>query len=356
MMLFTEARQHGCRVTCARIRGHDNVIIENEVLSVRILASKGADVAELRHKASDVNLLWQGRRELLPQGAYVETVSRTQGSFLDHFHGGWQELFPNGGFACTYEGAQLGQHGEVSVLPWHVQIVRDEVECVVVRFWVDTIRMPFRIAKTVTLESQSAQVTIDWQISNLSPRQLHYSWGQHPGFGPPLLTDDCVIDLPGGDIRTPDEPQFPGHRLAPAQCSSWPNGRLVDGSQCRLDRVEPSSTRTHDVIYVENLPAGWAAIRNPVLELGLAMQWDQARFPYLWLWQVYGGMADYPSWGTLYHIAIEPFTGPFGSLVESIAAGLAPSLAGDASVSTSMTVTALAGAAAAIPFQPRDAV
>jgi galactose mutarotase-like enzyme len=341
--IFTEPRQHGCRIVTMISRGHEQVVLENEVMSVRVLASKGADIAELRHKATDVNLLWQGLTELRPQGSYVETAAREQGSFLDYFHGGWQELFPNGGFACTYEGARLGQHGEVSVLPWHVHVLKDEEESVAVRFWTDTVRMPFRIEKTLTLTAGSPELMISWTISNRSPRRLHYSWGQHPGFGPPFLSDDCIIDLPGGNIRTAAEPLFPGYRLKPGQVSAWPRGVSADGSSISLDRVSPVAARTHDVLHVEKLPAGWAAIRNPARQLGLALSWDLAQFPYLWLWQVYGGMADYPGWGALYHVAIEPFTGPLGSLTENIASENAPTLAGGDSLTTHMTVILLAG-------------
>src|SRR5215831_16510210 len=118
MSLYSDPRHHGCRLAFVQSRGHSLAVLENELLRVSVLLSKGADIVEFLYKHTDTDLLWHGPLEPYPAGNYVEPVARSQGSFLDYFHGGWQELFPNGGFACTYEGASLGQHGEVSVLPW----------------------------------------------------------------------------------------------------------------------------------------------------------------------------------------------------------------------------------------------
>ena len=326
MRIYTEPRQHGCRICFLETRGHSVLTLENEILRVGVLLSKGGDVYEFRHKPTDLNLLWQSRVEPHPAGGYVEPVGRGQGSFLDYFQGGWQELFPNGGFACTYEGANLGQHGEVSVLPWHAMVVEDTQERVTVKIWTDTVRTPFRIERQLSLTLASPVLDIRWRIENRSGQNLHYSWGQHPGFGVPFLTENAVIDMPGGLICTLPEALFDNPRLAPGQRNLWPNGQGVNGEKVRVDHVLPVTANTHDLLYISDLPEAWAAIRDPIRGIGFAMRWDHQTFPYVWCWQVYGGMLGYMGWGDLYHVAIEPFTGPFGTLVDNVRQGVAPLL------------------------------
>ena len=41
----------------------------------------------------------------------------SQTAWLDHYGGGWQELFPNAGAACTVDGRPHPFHGEASVVP-----------------------------------------------------------------------------------------------------------------------------------------------------------------------------------------------------------------------------------------------
>jgi hypothetical protein len=113
-------------------------------------------VVELRDKAADIDLLWQSGRQRVPAGRYVEPVATAQGSFLDYFDGGWQELFPNAGFACEYEGASLGQDGKVAMLPWSVNVIRDDSAEIKVTFTFERVRMPFVIDLRQVLEPTAA--------------------------------------------------------------------------------------------------------------------------------------------------------------------------------------------------------
>src|SRR5262245_702486 len=49
-MEYYAERHYGCRVTEYGWRGHRLVVLENEVLRVGVVATKGADIVELRYK------------------------------------------------------------------------------------------------------------------------------------------------------------------------------------------------------------------------------------------------------------------------------------------------------------------
>jgi len=104
MSLYT-IRHHGCRVNQYTWNGMGLVVMENERLRVAVLPDKGADIIEFRYKPADLDVLWHAPQTVLPPGTYIPTVARSGGSFLDHYSGGWQEIFPSAGSATVYKGA-----------------------------------------------------------------------------------------------------------------------------------------------------------------------------------------------------------------------------------------------------------
>src|SRR6185503_9516159 len=99
-------------------RGYRAVTIENELLSMTVLPEKGADIYRLIYKPRQMDVLWKSPWGLKRPGGGVPTAGTTEEAWLEHYAGGWQEIFPNGGDACVYKGCHLNFHGEVSVLPW----------------------------------------------------------------------------------------------------------------------------------------------------------------------------------------------------------------------------------------------
>lgn len=88
------------------------------MIKVSVLADKGTDIYEFIYKPKDVDFLWHSFNGVRNPSRFVPTREMPDGSFLDFYEGGWQELFPNIGDACTYKGALLGVHGEVCMPPW----------------------------------------------------------------------------------------------------------------------------------------------------------------------------------------------------------------------------------------------
>jgi hypothetical protein len=89
-------RHYGCRVEEYGWRGHRLIVLENESLRVGVVASKGADVVELRFKPRDVDFLWHSPHPLLPPAEYAPTAPTPTGTFFDQYAGGWQESLPAG--------------------------------------------------------------------------------------------------------------------------------------------------------------------------------------------------------------------------------------------------------------------
>jgi len=298
-------RFHGCRVQEFVWRGHQLITLENQKIKVGVLASKGADIIEFRYKPRDLDVLWHAPQSLLP-GEYIPTVARDQGAFLDYYSGGWQEIFPSAGPAAQVMGASQGQHGEVALLPWDVAVVCDREDRIEVEFTVETVRTPFRLIRRMILEKDSSVLRLEEKFTNLGFQTIPFAWGHHPAFGAPFLEPGCVIELPRGE--------------------GFSSGANVPGPEDKSERVGVYS----------KFSEGWCALRNPAQELAVGLVWDRQTFPYLWIWQVYGGAKDYPYYNRTYNLALEPFNCPFKPMPECIAEGLLPEITAGASLDTEL--------------------
>jgi hypothetical protein len=278
-------------------------------------------------------VLWKSPWGLKKPGkGVVSSGASTEAAWLEHYEGGWQLIFPNGGDECRYNGATLNFHGEASGLPWDYQILRKSSSSVSVQFTVQLYRSPFRVRRTVTVERALAAVLLHETIENLAEEDLHFMWGQHPAFGAPFLTGGCRLRVPARTFTAHDTEISPTSRIAPSTCGSWPhvNGKL---GTIDLSVIPPTEERVTEFGYLSQMNEGWYALSNPALNFGFGLAWPQKIFPYCWLWQEMRGSFGYPWYGRCYVMAVEPFTSiPGCGLERAIAAGTAPVLEAGAKV------------------------
>lgn len=333
-----QSRHHGCRVDEFRWRGHRLIVIENELLRVGVLPSKGADIIELRYKPHDLDVLWHAPQPILPAREGVMSSARGQGAFLDYYSGGWQEVLPNAGPATVYKGAELGQHGEAALLPWDVRVIEDDARRVEVEFTVETLRTPFRLVRRMALESNSPHLTLSESLTNLGEEPMHYAWGHHPAFGAPFLEPGCLIDLPDCEVIEPSAAESLRRRFAIEKAGRFPYLTAIDGQPARVDEVQPKEQRTEDVLLFSGFSEGRCVLKNPRTGMRIALSWDTRVFPCLWSWQVYGGCFGYPYYGRAYTLALEPFNCPFMSLADAVKSNRVPRMEAGATVRTELRV------------------
>jgi len=331
-------RNHNCRIREYAFQGQRLLFLENELLRIGVLVDKGADIVEFLHKPSDTEFMLH-----MPQGMRapaVQSAASSWGSFLDYYEGGWQEILPNGGPACTYKGIEFGLHGEISTIPWQYSIDVDSPAELQVTLEVRPFRTPFHLTKRLTLHSGQAVLTIDETLTNEGGEAMDLMWGHHPAFGAPFLSEACRVDLPKGDLVLETFAGAAGTRLRTGGTHHWPiardSGVLVDFS-----RPDPMGTGHEDIGYVVNLPEGWYAITNQERGVGFAMTWPLDEFPYLWVWRQFNVSAGYPWYGRAYTMALELWSSyPSAGLLTAIENGTAAEL--QAGKSRSATLRAIA--------------
>ncbi len=326
--LYRPQRNWGTRILEYGYKGMRAVFLENEKLRVGVLADKGTDVIEFNYKPRDVDFVWLSAGGVRNPTSYSSTSPDPLATFLDYYPGGWQEIFPNGGIPSSYLGAQFGQHGEVSNLPWDCRIVEDDEDAVAVRFSVRTQKTPFLLEKELRLHSGESRLYVEETLTNESDVPLRAMWGHHITFGRPFLEEGCRIRLPNGATVVPhDEPNHPdGRRVRGGKNYAWPLAEGENGEALDLS-VLPQRGTISEMLYLTDLSEGRYEVENPRSGLGLRVVWDVEQMPYLWFWQEYGASGFYPWYGRHYNIGLEPFSSyPTSGLREAVDNGTALSL------------------------------
>ena len=102
-------------VSHVSVGGWEAYRLANDRIDVVVIPAKGAEIWSVTDHRTGIDVLWKAPWALRPHAVSTATAGASQTAWLDHYAGGWQVLFPNGGDAVTYRGADLGFHGEASV-------------------------------------------------------------------------------------------------------------------------------------------------------------------------------------------------------------------------------------------------
>lgn len=317
--IYTHERNFGCRMTETVYRGLRTLTMENELLRITILVDKGTDIFEFLHKPTDTDFMWRSPLGVRNPQNFVPSNSRADGPFLDYYFGGWQECFPVGGYPTQVAEGEFGLHGETPLMPWDMQILRDDPECVSVKFSVRTYRSPLHVEKILTLHRYQPALHFHEVITNEGEVPFDILWGHHPAFGAPFLDDSCVIDLAGARVRVVEAEATT--RLESGEDYTWPFVRGRNGETIDLSRIPGPDTKSHDLAFLHDLKEGWYGLTNQSRRVGFGMYWPTELFTSIWYWQVYRGSMTHPWYGRTYNIALEPWTGPYHHFAEAKAKG-----------------------------------
>jgi len=354
-MPAAQYRHYGCRIMDdLTYKGLRALFLENELIRIGILLDKGADLFSFLHKPTDTDFLWRSPQGLISPDRFTPTQSSASGSFLDHYHGGWQEILPGGGPAI-YHGAELGLHGEVTHLGWDCDLVEDTPQKVLVRLSVNCIRTPLRLEREMWLEAGCPTLFFRETLTNLSNETLDFMWGHHPAFGAPFLRQGVRLFIPAGRAIVHD-PRFAlSGKLEPGAQFTWPDTEL-NGEPLDLSFVPGPEAGFAELIYLEELTAGWYAVLDPEKRVGIGLSWPVDIFPYLWFWMVYGQAPGYPWWNRAYVIALEPWTSIPNSLEKALDLGTGAHLKGGEQISVSLSATAITGLETVTKINPDGSI
>lgn len=264
------------------------VQLVNSEVEVSIRPDLGGRIDQLHDRKTGKDWLWH------PPG-YDPTQIRSLpvgASFDEHWTGGWDEIFPNDA-AGDFRGRSLVDHGELWSQEWETV----EAQADRVRLVRECQTVPVRIEKMVQLHATQPQVQITYQFRNLSQEVLPFLFKQHAAIaieaGDEILLPSCMVE--------PVALEF-SKIIGQAEPTRFPAALDAYGQPVQLNRVPPPSSQLQEFYYCSTLETGRCGIRNEKTQTALVMEFDQADFPYVWVFQSYGG------WHGHYVLVLEPCT------------------------------------------------
>ena len=282
------------------------IFMENEFLKIGVLAGRGSDIFQFIYKPVGIDLMLKLDKDIINPNQIFSQIRNTNSQFEDYYYGGWQEILPNSA-PINYRGAELGQHGEVSLIPWDYEILKTSENEVSVKLWARPLRFPILIEKTLTLKKGSTQLQIDEKLTNESDTHLHVMWGHHIAFGLPFLSEGATIETSASQFLA--EKLMPEHRkFKPDETQDWPLVKDINNKDIDASKVLKSSDiKFSDLAYLNNFKdKAYYKINTDVMSFSI--HWDKQIFKSLWYWQERYATQDAPWWGKTYAVALEPWS------------------------------------------------
>lgn len=275
--------------------------IENDLMSAMLLLDKGADIYCLTYKPRDTDVLWKSPWGLKEAARGFDSAGDSLTAWLEAYAGGWQVLFPNGGFANEYKGVELGYHGEASMKAWDYEIICDGAASLEVKLSVRLSRSPYSLERWMRLEDGSPILQIRERITNHAGEAMDCMWSHHPAYGAPFLSEHCVIDTDARSLLSDDGYMGANNPLEQGVEYTWPLSGGLD-----LTAI-PAPDQPRDLLgYLKDFETGWYSITNRQLGFGIGFSWDKEVFPYAWFWQELNSSPGFPFYKCSCVIAIEP--------------------------------------------------
>ena len=251
-------------------RNSEAIELRSADLAVRVEAL-GARIDSIVVLASDTELLlhtpWADE-----EFDSFHRMTPTGDEWHRRYAGGWHPVLPHAGEDIAQDGVVHAFHGEAGWRTWRT-IVKEPQRCtqqVMLR------TVPLLVDRTVTVEQN--RVTVLQRATNYGAEPTSVTWGEHPAFGPALISAQTTIRVSGRPITLtmPED----GGRLA----------AITD---------------------VDDVGRGQYELCNPASGLAVSVTFDPELFRHLWIWQEHHGTSGFPWWGAVNTIGVEPFSRSF---------------------------------------------
>lgn len=322
-----------------RVRLRSDVKLSNEHLEVIIDVDHGAEITSVAKPDGPNALAWHDWATPIPAERSA-SYGNSQLDWLSRYRGGWQELFPNSGAASEHANVPVAFHGEASLSRWETLDASDTTCTLRV-----ATRLPLVIERRMLLAADRSALMLEEAVENQVGVEVPFLWGHHPVFP---AVHGARIDLPNAMVR-PESNDRAGLAM---DATRWPTASTTAGDARDLSEI-PSDVMQR-LLYVDEMEAAWAALRQPAGGQSVAMAWDAATFPVLWLWLL-NGTDEFPWYGRACMLGVEPQTAwPYDGLAAAVKRGRAHRLAPRERRSTWLTLVLIDEASAEVSAVHRD--
>jgi hypothetical protein len=266
-------------------RGRRASSIENDELRVTVL-HEGGHIAEVLHKASDVNPLWTPAWDSIEPSTYdarrhPQYGTGTEAKLLAGLMGHNLCLDFFGGPSDEEAAAGLSAHGEASVVPYDVSSSALQLTM--------TATLPVAQLRVVRMiELKGSNVRIREHVTNLAGSDRPIGWTQHVTIGPPFL-ENGVTELRASATRSKVlEVTFgAADYLKVGAEFDWPHAPLTEGGTTDLrvftDRGISNAYTAHLMDLSSN--SAFVLAFSPRSRLAFGYVWQTVDFPWMGIWE-----------------------------------------------------------------------
>ncbi|HEY9700136.1 MAG TPA: DUF4432 family protein [Trichocoleus sp.] len=264
------------------------LILENTEIKLIVRPDLGGRIDQLQDKRTGHEWLWHPDHYDAQQTRSLPIGT----SFDENWTGGWDEIFPNDA-AGEFRGHNLVDHGELWSQSW--SIIKSDSLQVTLQYNCQTV--PVTVEKTISVDAIEPKVTIDYKLQNHSDEEISFLLKQHAAIaiepGDEILLPDCCIEPVTLDFSK---------IIGRSEETRFPKAFAADGTEIEIQQIPPQTSQLQEFYYSSELAIGQCGIRNQTSQSALIMNFDTQDFPYVWVFQSYGG------WRNYYVLVMEPCT------------------------------------------------
>lgn len=263
------------------------ISLENAKIRLIIRPDLGGRIDQLQDLITGREWLWH------PPDYDKQTRTLAIGeSFDQHWSGGWDEIFPNDA-AGPFQGRNLADHGELWSQDW--QVIAKTENSITLQYQCQTV--PVQVQKKIQVHETLPEAQIDYWLQNQSYDRIPFLFKQHAAIaieaGDEIILPACLIE--------PVDLGF-SKIIGQHEKTCFPTALDRDGKPIEVNQIPPASSKLQEFYYSSDLAIGHCGIRNQKSQSLLIFSFDRADFPYVWVFQSYGG------WQGHYVIVLEPCT------------------------------------------------
>ncbi|WP_416669411.1 DUF4432 family protein [Egbenema bharatensis] len=262
--------------------------LENSQIKLTVRPDLGGRIDQLQDCQTGHSWLWHPSH-------YDPDATRSLSigaSFDEAWTGGWDEVFPNDA-AGRFQGRDLVDHGELWSQRWEV------LQCLPFRITLgyQCQTVPVRVEKLIQLDPGRPEVKLVYWFENQSEEPIPFLFKHHA----------AIAIEPGDEILLPDcwvEPAFMefSQLIGQPGKTRFPEAIGAKGETVDLRTMPPPSSQLQEFYYSSDLASGYCGIRHQGTQSALLLTFDTDTFPYVWMFQSYGGWRDH------YVVVVEPCT------------------------------------------------
>lgn len=263
---------------------------ESDQIRFEIVPALGGKITSVFNKTLSKEFLWHN------EGLDLE-VNVAGTDYDSHFWGGIDELLPND-IPESVDGSNYPDHGELWTTCLQYAVKDDKL---VVYGKLEQAGLYY--SKTLSIEMDSPEINLDYQIVNESGDTRHFLWKMH-----------AALQIAAGDrlltsARKAKVVHREASRFSNMQVFNWPVIEGVDAA------IVPEKNNSMDFFYLYDALDGAMGLLSEAGGCLFAYRYEQVVFPYQWYFASYGKFRNH------YTAILEPASAMPVSVTEAMERG-----------------------------------